>query len=725
MAFSLAHAVSRQRRKSRLDAGETRFRIDIEGLRALAVVLVIADHLFGWPRGGFVGVDVFFVISGFLITGILLKDLEANNRIDFRKFYVRRVRRIIPIAILVLAATTAASWAIFVPARAVQTTVDAGYSAVFFANWHYAFTGSDYFAISSEGSPLLHYWSLSVEEQYYLVWPSVLMLLALLGHRAFRNRLIVGLAGAAIVVSFTWAMVQGNSEPAIAYYSTFTRAWELGIGALLAVSSSALARTIPLSLRPTLAWGGLALICASAALLSTTSGFPGPWAALPVLGTATVILAGTGGRTGPPIVLTNPVSAYIGKISYSLYLWHYPIIIILAAVLPRTLSYFVVCLALMAMVSIVSFHSFEDPIRRSHWLDSKKVVRPHRRRSTSSNAMPTTVLLGLFTLLTGGIVAMAMQVDAPETGPLQPRTSAFGPATSTSQSSSAAKTGVLLESALTLARQRDVQAALASSQWPKIDVSAAALNWNSATREAHCSSSTGDVPQCIFANPRASKKVVVVGDSTSLAWLPAIRGALEPQGWQVTVLYHASCPWVPVKLIDEKGSPNRSCDTFHERFPAVVAKMAPDMVIAAHWFTYYGSLSSRAAFPAALNEWRDSSEVMIRSLAKSSPRVVILATPPGGPNIAKCMTRFNSPTDCESPLPPAWQPMSDATEEAVRSTASSVVDVKYVDTLSWFCAADGRCPAFIGKSPVTADGEHLSPGQAASLKNLMAEALGK
>ena len=702
-----------------------RFRSDIEGLRALAIVLVIADHLFGWPVGGFVGVDVFFVISGFLITGLLLKDLETNDRISYRKFYVRRVRRIIPIALLVLAVTTAASWVVFVQARAVQTTVDAGYAAAFFANWHYAFTGSDYFAVSSAGSPLLHYWSLSVEEQYYLVWPSVLLLLAVLGRRAFRKRLIYIVALVVVVFSFTWAIVQGNAEPAMAYYSTFTRAWELGVGALLAVTSAGLSRNIPISIRPALAWGGLAMICASAVLISTNSAFPGPWAVVPVLGTGAVIAAGSGGRTRPPVVLTNPVSAYVGRISYSLYLWHYPVVVILAAVLPRTLSYFALCLSLMTMLSIVSFHSIEDPIRRSRWLDSKKgTSRRKTSHSKSREKIPQVALLAVFAVFTGGMVAVAMQANAPVTGSVRQLAPAPGTPSSNSSSSNAetARTSPP-ESALALARQQDVQAALESSQWPELDLSQEALNYSNATREAHCSSFSDDSAQCVFPNQHADKKAVVVGDSLAISWLPAIRGALEPKGWQVTAFVQTLCPPVPAKVIDEKGNPKKRCDSFQERLPDRVAKVAPDLVIVANWY-YFGSLASKAGVPAGLREWQDASEVMIDSFAKSTPRIVVLEPPPGGSNIAECKTRFNMPSDCESVLGATWEPMSDASEGAVQSAASSGIKAKYIHTLSWFCA-QGRCPAIIGKFPVTADGRHLAPGQAASLKNLLAEAIAK
>ncbi len=159
------------------------FRPDVEGLRALAVVAVIVDHLFDWPSGGFVGVDVFFVISGFLITGLLLKEYERTKTISFLDFYKRRVRRIMPAALLVLVVSTAVSFLVFNVVRAQASLWDAIWSALFVSNWHFASAGTDYFASDGPISPFRHYWSLSVEEQFYLVWPVLIFLVITFARR--------------------------------------------------------------------------------------------------------------------------------------------------------------------------------------------------------------------------------------------------------------------------------------------------------------------------------------------------------------------------------------------------------------------------------------------------------------------------------------------------------------------------------------------------------------
>jgi peptidoglycan/LPS O-acetylase OafA/YrhL len=224
------------------------FRPDIQGLRALAVIVVILDHLFGWPSGGFVGVDVFFVISGFLITGLMLSEHQRTGQISWANFYRRRVRRIMPAAVVCLTLTVAASFLIYRTARFDSIRSDAIWSLFFGANWHYAEVGTDYLGSTGPVSPLQHFWSLSVEEQFYIIWPVVLIgMLGVVG-RPLRtrgrsaNRALAAAMAAGVVGSFAWAVVDTATSPTWAYFSTFTRGWELAVGAMLAVSAPTIAR---------------------------------------------------------------------------------------------------------------------------------------------------------------------------------------------------------------------------------------------------------------------------------------------------------------------------------------------------------------------------------------------------------------------------------------------------------------------------------------------------
>ncbi|MGO2667723.1 MAG: acyltransferase family protein, partial [Microbacterium gubbeenense] len=299
-------------------SGSTRQRRDIQGLRAVAVLAVIAAHVFQVPAGGFVGVDVFFVISGFLITGLLLRESGRTGTISFRRFYERRAKRILPAAVVVLVATTIASVALLGKKGGIGVGIDALYSAFFLGNWRFAAEGVDYFAQGTPPSPLQHFWSLGVEEQFYLVWPWVMLAIIVFaasrGWSALRARrltrtLIVLLTAA----SFGWALYETQANHAFAYFSTFSRAWELGIGAVLAFLPA-----LPLGLwwRRAIAWVGIAGIAASLVVVTESSPlWPAPLGLLPVISTALVIAAGT-----DPWILSNRVATYIGDISYSLYL---------------------------------------------------------------------------------------------------------------------------------------------------------------------------------------------------------------------------------------------------------------------------------------------------------------------------------------------------------------------------------------------------------------------
>ena len=238
-----------------------RHRDDVQGLRAIAVLTVIASHA-GVPflPGGFVGVDVFFVISGFLISQLLFREVEKSGRVSIPGFYARRARRILPAATLVTVATIVAS-AIWLSAIDLLEVVKDALWAVFFAaNIHFAAVGTDYFAAEEPPSPLQHYWSLSVEEQFYLVWPALLLVLVLVARRraaALPQRLVFGVLLVVTVASFVWSVVSTSSDPLAAYFSTPARAFELGLGALTALVAPAVAARWPALVRGLVCSAGL------------------------------------------------------------------------------------------------------------------------------------------------------------------------------------------------------------------------------------------------------------------------------------------------------------------------------------------------------------------------------------------------------------------------------------------------------------------------------------
>ncbi|MGL5910457.1 MAG: acyltransferase family protein, partial [Phycicoccus sp.] len=357
------------------------FRPDIEALRALAVVLVVANHA-GVPGlgGGYVGVDVFFVISGYLITRHLHTELTTHGRIDLLDFYARRIRRLLPLATLVTIATVIATWLIASPLEARRAARDALWATLFAMNIHLANTGVDYQA-DQDPSLFQHYWSLAIEEQFYLAWPLLLTIAALVWlprrrHHQGRPRrpatwALTATITTATAASFAYGLHQTDTARALAYFTTPSRAWELGIGGLIAILAPTLARTRLLQHTPTtttLTAAGLTAITTSAVLYTDTTPFPGTAALLPTLATATVITAGLA-RTTPieTHLLNTPIPQGLGRISYGIYLWHWPILILTPAYLDTpnpTPTHTAIAITLTLWLAVVSYPVVETPFRR-------------------------------------------------------------------------------------------------------------------------------------------------------------------------------------------------------------------------------------------------------------------------------------------------------------------------------------------------------------------------
>nr|WP_221380445.1 acyltransferase [Actinoplanes polyasparticus] len=345
-------------------AGSTiRFRPDIEGLRAVAVVLVVLFHA-GVPglAGGYIGVDVFFVVSGFLITSLMLREIRETGGLSLIGFYARRARRILPAAAVVLVATLLASYHWLGYLRGDEIAGDVVWSALFAGNFHFAAGGTDYLASQGAPSPVQHFWSLAVEEQFYLVWPAAIVVLLWLG---FRWAIGWWLA-AAVAASFAYSIWQTGTW---AYFSPVTRGWELGAGCLLALAATRLDR-IPYRIATAMAGTGLALIVVAALTFDDATPFPGYAAALPVLATV-LVLAGRGDS-----VLGRWPLVRLGRVSYPFYLWHWPVLVIAGQAyggpLPATSRALLVVASLG--LAVITYVCLEDPIRRSAHLRRSYVL---------------------------------------------------------------------------------------------------------------------------------------------------------------------------------------------------------------------------------------------------------------------------------------------------------------------------------------------------------------
>jgi peptidoglycan/LPS O-acetylase OafA/YrhL len=355
---------------------DRRFRPDVQGLRAVAVVLVVLFHAHvPTLTGGYVGVDVFFVISGFVITGVLLRERASTGSNSIVTFYGRRARRIIPAATLVIITAVIASYIVLGILAGGQTAGDARWASVFLINVHFSHEGTNYLSSLLPPSVLQNYWSLAVEEQFYLVYPAVFLVVAgLRRQRSLRCRLGLMLA-IAVAGSLAESVVMTSNDPNTAYFSTVPRIWELALGGLVAVGTVGL-RRVPKPLASAASWLGLGLILVAAFVFTPATSYPGSAVILPVAGAALVIAGGVAEPAyGAEVLLRLRPCQWLGLISYSLYLWHWPILTMAAErrggdSLPvaQSLGWVVVSVGLATVTYLV----VENPVRHSPRLRARR-----------------------------------------------------------------------------------------------------------------------------------------------------------------------------------------------------------------------------------------------------------------------------------------------------------------------------------------------------------------
>jgi len=686
-------------------------RLDIQGLRAVAVGLVVAGHVFGKPGGGFVGVDVFFVISGFLITGLLLREAEERGRISLGGFYRRRARRVLPVGLLALAVTVTASYVVLLEDRFVRTAADAGWAAGFLANWRFAAADADYFDSGLPPSPLQHYWSLGVEEQFYLVWPLLLLAVVALLHRsggrAHLRATVAGLAGAVVVGSFAWAWVQSVQEPTLAYYSSFTRAWEVAAGALLAALAPRLT-ALPAQLRNVLGALGLAGILASCLLLSGASSFPAPVGALPVLATLLVLASGIGsGRVAATRPLRAAPLVYLGALSFSIYLWHWPVLVLGdVLVVERTVVFQVAVLALTLGLAVASYHLVERPVLDSDFLRTGHPIDWPTSRPVALGALAVSAVLVVAALAVPRLTSPP--TPTPVAAGSAPGQSAPGAGDASPQQAAEEEVVDALVSGLIAQEFPELSPPLddVADQGvnPELEPGAECLNPTSLTDPDLCVHGTG---------PR---RAMLVGDSVAISWMPALREALgEP--WSVRGYALSNCPYVSATIeIDYDPEGAARCNEARATMREQVRRERPDLLVLS---TFEAGVLwlGESPLPAAQDAWQEAAVRGIREMAGPGTRVVILAPPPAGHAVEGCVSRFSVPRDCQGSPSDAWKAQSAAEQIAARKTGAT-----YIDTLDWFCL-DDQCPIFAGDTVVRWDIVHLTRQYAASLADVLGFAL--
>jgi peptidoglycan/LPS O-acetylase OafA/YrhL len=657
-------------------ASERSFRPDVEGLRAIAILLVVCYH--GdllWVTGGFVGVDVFFVISGFLITRLLFESQRRHGRVQLAEFYIRRMKRLLPAAALVTLCVLVAARLWSAPLDKERVGHDAVYSALYGMNLHLAHEGTDYLRSDDSVSPLTHYWSLSIEEQFYLGLPLLILALVLV-NRAYRRVALIGALSMVIVVSLMRSITLTPDNGVDAYYSLSTRAWEFGIGGLIALFAPAMLR-VPRLLAIPASWVGLAMIGAAGVLYDDNTAFPGSAALLPVLGTALVIAGGAREHDrGAEALLGSPPAQVVGKLSYSLYLWHWPVLVYLPLALDKNMNtgWTLLAVLIAAGLSVFTFRFVESPIReltlhRPVWLVPGLGL-------SAATAIAAVVFAATLPALNGtGVPAEAAPVVA---------------ASGKSQSATVAKS---LEAAL-------ATTAVPSNLTPKL---ADAEKDNDYGNGCHLNIPDVNQPACVFgkSDAPASRTMALFGDSHAAQWFAPLKDLADARGWKLLQRTKSGCP--PAQVAPHNAALKRTyneCVDWRKARIEELVKLSPALIV-------IGQADVVPGVSVSDEEWAKDTLQTLTALRASGALIVMLGDNPSAPKdpVACVAEHLKDVRPCTYTRAVGYQ--ATPKRQGVLGSVLRENGFDVLPTTDWICGATA-CPSIVGNLLVYRDTNHIT-----------------
>ncbi|MGP7813398.1 acyltransferase family protein [Glutamicibacter soli] len=678
------------------------FRADIQGLRALAVGVVVIYHF--WPKvlpGGFIGVDVFFVISGFLITSHLLTKPPRRIR-DIGQFWMRRVKRLLPASFLVILVSLFGVWLLAPETLWQDWGLQAVASTFYFQNWFLATSKVDYLAEGDAPSPFQHFWSLSTEEQFYLVWPILIGLLVLLAIRWGRKTQPVALTGIAFIfaVSLGYSVYATATDPGIAYFSTFTRGWEFAAGALVAAFGARAHAPKSDVLSSIAAWVGLGAIVLSALTFNGEMSFPGAIALLPVMGTALLLLAHATHQASPQLLLGNKPVRFIGDISYAIYLWHWPLLVLL----PFAVADFGVIERLLTLVLTVLLAALTQVLvetRFRKFIDTSRIMSAPRFLIAGSATL--AIIAGGFYTVSGQIMEDSMDITASiERVEKYLGEDCIGPNAVTANCSSGEG---ISEQFKALAPAPVV----AKTDKPKVYADDCfALEGEDFSRKPVCHYGKGEV------------KVALIGNSHAGHWFPAVEPIATRHGWSLDTYLISRCAVNGERQKFDTERRIQSCVDYDSWVLEQVTAKKYDLIITSSrqslpldGYTYEQALEpSRRAFDSTLDSWT----------ATGAEVVVIADTPfPGATvkNVPDCAAEnINQLSKC-SGAKAKWMP-ADPLADAAKATSNDRVNL--VDLNDYLCS-DGTCYGVVGGMITFWDQSHLSNTYAQALSPMLEQQL--
>jgi peptidoglycan/LPS O-acetylase OafA/YrhL len=674
-----------------------RFRGDVEGLRAIAVLLVVLDHL-DVPgfHGGFFGVDVFFVISGYLITSLLAGEYARHvevhggrGSISIPGFYARRARRILPAALTVIVAVVVAGGFLLNELRVAQIRHDGLWAVLFASNVNFIRQATDYFGQASfDTSPFQHYWSLAVEEQFYLVWPPLFLLAARLTFVGAAARWRVRVATAAAVIgagSLAWSILATGRGSTGAYFSTSTRAWELALGALVGIATTRTTRLPHLLARMSSA-AAVVLFAVAAAVIDGTTPFPGAAALLPTAATALVLVGGLTDRAPlPNRTLCLAPLRFLGRISYSLYLWHWPLIVFAAALYPRlsqTAQLRVLILLVAIAVATLSFYLVEQPGRRIG--ASVPARKPWRGGSLTTAALGSCMLVAAFV----GLLS-AVDREGSTLAPIRAR-AIVQPAAEASPVVSTAGSDTRYTQTVR-AWQRVILAGLRLRELPK---SLQPLGPHlTAAFPPPCIRGVRGISsaECVVGNPAADHVAVLNGDSHAEMLRNAVWRAFNPKRWSIHIFARDGCGWAGSL---ERGplSP-ATCARLQAEALRRIRTLRPDVLLLSEHLVV-APFRSRADIAASLAAFK-----------RAAGKTIVLGHTPLPQPWSSCLFGTDI-TRCFTALDATFR-----SDRSVEQHLAARAGATFTDTSAWLCVRAGAqtvCPPVIAGVPAFKDDTHIS-----------------
>ncbi|WP_433271165.1 acyltransferase family protein [Actinosynnema sp. CS-041913] len=659
------------------EAAAGRFRPELQGLRGVAAILVVVYHVWLGRVSG--GVDVFFLISGFLVTGQLLR-AAAGDGIAFRPLWGRMVTRLFPAALTVLTVVLVTGFVLLPENQWFQTIREVVAAALYLENWQLVTDSADYFEQHNEASVVQHYWSLSIQGQFYLVWPLLIALVVAVARRGGHapRRAVAACLSVVFAASLAWSVVLTSTDQPLAYFHSLTRAWEFALGGLLALGVNAF--TPAASVRPALGWAGLAGLVACGLVLRVGSAFPGYAALWPTLCAAAVIAAGRSGSVfGADRLLSTRPARYLGDLSYTLYLWHWPVLVFYLVVRDQTEPGphgGAAVIALSLVLSVVTHHLVERPVRRS---SIGVATGRGAYRFAALALVPVLVAAGCWQVVAERKASLHAAVvddpDHPGAMALEPGFEYWG------------------------AEHPPVAPPLVAL--PK---DFAGIEGGTCTTAAH----NKELTSChspVTGEP--DKRIVVVGDSHMQQYLAALDQVARRRNWEVIAMNKGACPF----STESNAMPgDAKCLKWNADAVDKILSLRPDLVLAnGTRDVRYGHTEETP--PGFVAQWRNLEEAGIAVAAvRDNPRHPFKPSECANTHGAEAPRCSTPRADLLSPEPP-YARIPDLPS-----------NVEFLDFSDYFCPGD-TCPPVVGNVYVYLDDSHVSATYMSTMSPVLERAL--